>query len=99
MPVKPLPTGVAKRLPHPTLAPLVQRLDHIGIVEHSRGPEPTADFDHCTDDAGRALGLSVQLAADPASSLVASSCLRQLDRSLQSDGRFVDSEPRHPVRI
>ncbi len=87
--VAPFPDAVAERLPNPTLAPLVARLDHIGIVEHSYGHEPTADFGHCTDDAGRALGLAVQLARDPGASSVASSCLRQLDRSLQADGRFV----------
>lgn len=89
MRLTPLPTGVATRLPHPTLAPLVDRLDHIGIVEHSRGAEPTAEFGHCTDDAGRALGLAVQLSADPGARVLASACLRQLDRSLQNDGSFV----------
>ena len=51
-------------LPAPTLAPLAARLDGVGIVEYARGATPTADFGHCTDDAGRALGVAVQLSSD-----------------------------------
>ncbi len=87
--VTPFPIDTADRLPRPTLAPLRARLDLFGIVEHARGNEPTADFGHCTDDAGRALALAVQLDADPDAHFVAAACLRQLDRTLQPDGHFV----------
>lgn len=93
--VAPLPDNVARRLPRPTLAPLRHRLDTVGIVEHARGSVPSAAFGHCTDDAGRALGLATQLQADPDANTVASSCLRQLDRSLGSDGRFVTRLDEH----
>lgn len=87
--MKPVPEEIACRLPHPTLVPLVRRLDDIGLVEHSYETAPTADFGHCTDDAGRALGVALQHGSDPTAALLASACLRQLDRSLQDDGHFV----------
>lgn len=87
--MKPLPDEIACRLPHPSLVPLVRRLDDVGLVEHSYEAWPTADFGHCTDDAGRALGLAVQHDADPAATLLASTCLEQLDRSLRDDGHFL----------
>ena len=75
-------------LPAPTLAPLAARLDAVGIVEYARGATPTADFGHCTDDAGRALGVAAQLSSDPDAGTVARACLRQLGVSLRPDGRF-----------
>jgi hypothetical protein len=80
--VTPLQHGIAARLPRASLAPLVRRLDHVGVMEHARGPVPSAEYGHCTDDAGRALGLAVMLDGDPDAEVVASACLRQLDRSL-----------------
>lgn len=75
-------------LPVPRLAPLVARLDDVGIVEHARGATPVPDFGHCAEDAGRALGLAALLSSDPDAEVVSSACLRQLERSLRSDGQF-----------
>lgn len=74
--------------PVASLAALVDRIDSVGIVEHARGPNPSPEFGHCTDDAGRALGLAGQLADDPRAATVAVACLGQLEASLRCDGRF-----------
>ncbi len=76
-------------LPRANLAPLLTRLDRFGIVEHARGSVPAPESGHCTDDAGRALGLAVALPRDPDARTVATACLRQLDTALQPDGHFV----------
>jgi hypothetical protein len=81
--VRPLQHGLPARLPLASLAPLVWRLDDVGVIEHARGPVPSAEYGHCTDDAGRALGLAVMLDDDPDAKVLASACLRQLDRSLR----------------
>lgn len=99
MVVGPLPPADDARLPHPTLEPIVRRIDAIGVVEHAVGRRPTAAHGHCTDDAGRALGVAVRIADDPRCGLVASACLRQLERALQRDGVFAlrldeDGRPR-----
>ncbi|MGZ4701554.1 MAG: glycosyltransferase [Ilumatobacteraceae bacterium] len=75
-------------IPVPTLRCLTRRLDSVGLVEHAREQRPTAAFGHCTDDAGRALGLAAQLASDPDCATLAQACLRQLGASLRPDGVF-----------
>ena len=72
-----------------SFAPLVARLDHVGLIEHSRGRVPAPEFGHCTDDAGRALALASSLSRLPGALLVASACIAQLERALQTSGRFV----------
>ena len=71
------------------LQPIADRLDDVGLIEHARGPVPEPAFGHCTDDAGRALGLAAAMPDDPLAELVAAACLAQLERSLAPDGRFV----------
>lgn len=80
--------GLLTEVPGPTLTCLMRRLDRLGIVEHARDERPTADFGHCTDDAGRALGLAAQLSSDPDSGALARACLDQLGASLRPDGVF-----------
>lgn len=75
-------------LPEPTLAPLMNRLDDVGVVEHARLDRPAAELGHCTDDAGRTLVIAAQLSTDPDVDEVARVCLRQLRVSLRPDGLF-----------
>lgn len=64
------------RLPSLSLAPLVGRLDRVGIIEHSIRSVPAPELGHCADDAGRALGLACSLPDDPDAQRVAEACLR-----------------------
>lgn len=77
------------RLPRVSMIPLLRLIDEVGIVEHSNGPVPDPTQGHCTDDAGRALGLAAMLPKDLASPEIAERCLAQLQRSMVSPGRFV----------
>lgn len=77
------------RLPRVSMIPVLRLIDDIGIVEHSNGAIPDPSQGHCTDDAGRALGLASMLPKDLASPEIAERCLAQLQRSMVSPGRFV----------
>ncbi len=77
------------RLPRVSMIPVLRLMDEIGIVEHSNGSVPDPAQGHCTDDAGRALGLAAQLPLDLAAPEIAERCLAQLQRSMVSPGRFV----------
>ena len=68
---------------------LLARLDPVGLVEHSHGRIPSPELGHCTDDAGRALGLAARLYPQPGTLEVADACLTQLERSLLPNGSFV----------
>lgn len=70
------------------MIPLLRLMDDVGIVEHSIGSVPDPAQGHCTDDAGRALGLAAMLPKDLASPEIALRCLAQLQRSLLAPGRF-----------
>ena len=78
----------AEPLPRATLVPLLRLLDWVGIVEHSNGAEPDPTSGHCTDDAGRALGVAALLHDDIAAEVIAESCLTQLRDSLLGRGIF-----------
>lgn len=71
-----------------SLRPLLDRIDEIGVVEHSHGSNLAPELGHCTDDAGRALALAAALSDDTESRAIASACLSQLERSIGDDGRF-----------
>ncbi|MBU6329711.1 MAG: glycosyltransferase [Acidobacteria bacterium] len=75
-------------LPRPTLVPLLRLLDWVGIVEHSVGSEPDPTSGHCTDDAGRALGMAALLHDDIAAEVIAECCLAQLRDSIVAPGQF-----------
>lgn len=77
------------RLPRVSMIPVLRLMDEVGIVEHSNGPIPDPTQGHCTDDAGRALGLAAMLPRDLASPEIAERCLAQLQRSMVAPGRFV----------
>ena len=77
------------RLPRVSMIPMLRLVDEVGIVEHSNGSIPDPTQGHCTDDAGRALGLAAMLPKDLASPEIAERCLAQLQRSLVAPGRFV----------
>ncbi len=77
------------RLPRVSMIPVLRLIDEVGIVEHSNGSIPDPSQGHCTDDAGRALGLAALLPNDLASPEIAERCLAQLQRSLVAPGRFV----------
>ena len=81
-------TPPTAQLPKPTLVPLLRLLDWVGIVEHSNGVEPDPTSGHCTDDAGRALGLAAQLHGDIAAEVIAECCLAQLRDSIVGYGQF-----------
>ena len=81
-------TSPNAQLPKPTLVPLLRLLDWVGIVEHSNGVEPDPTSGHCTDDAGRALGMAAQLHGDIAAEVIAESCLAQLRDSVVGYGQF-----------
>lgn len=76
------------QLPNATLLPLLRLLDWVGIVEHSNGREPDPTSGHCTDDAGRALGMAAQLHTDIAAEVIAEACLAQLRDSILGRGRL-----------
>ncbi|NCY15374.1 MAG: glycosyltransferase [Actinobacteria bacterium] len=78
----------AERLPRATLVPLLRLFDWVGIVEHSNGSEPDPTSGHCTDDAGRALGMAAQLHTDVAAEVIAECCLAQLRDSIVGRGSF-----------
>ncbi len=82
IPLRPALVGV----PTPSLAALIPRLDDVGIIEHARGARPDRSSGHCSDDAGRALGLACLLASDPDAPRVATACLEQLRRSITPTG-------------
>lgn len=82
-------TTIRDRLPRASMIPVLRLIDDIGIVEHSNGSVPDPSQGHCTDDAGRALGLAAKLPQDLASAEIAGRCLAQLQRSMVSPGRFV----------
>lgn len=69
----------------PTLAPLLARFTKVGIVEHSIGATPDPTSGHCTDDAGRALGVAALLNGDELADEIAIRCLHQLSVSRTSD--------------
>jgi hypothetical protein len=77
-----------EQLPKPTLVPLLRLLDWVGIVEHSNGSEPDPTSGHCTDDAGRALGMAALLHTDIAAEVIAECCLAQLRDSIVGRGHF-----------
>ena len=77
------------RLPRVSMIPVLRLMDEVGIVEHSNGSVPDPSQGHCTDDAGRALGLAASLPRDLASAEIAERCLAQLQRSMVTPGRFV----------
>lgn len=81
-------TASIAQLPKPTLVPLLRLLDWVGIVEHSNGVEPDPCSGHCTDDAGRALGLAALLHADIAAEVIAECCLAQLNDSVVGHGQL-----------
>jgi hypothetical protein len=68
--------------------PLLRLLDWVGIVEHSNGSEPDPTSGHCTDDAGRALGMAALLHTDIAAEVIAECCLAQLRDSIVGHGHF-----------
>ncbi len=80
--------SIAQQLPRATLVPLLRLLDWVGIVEHSNGDEPDPTSGHCTDDAGRALGLAAQMHSDIAAEAIAECCLTQLRDSIVGHGTF-----------
>ena len=77
------------RLPRVSMIPVLRLIDDVGIIEHSNGSVPDPSQGHCTDDAGRALGLAAMLPKDLASAEIAERCLAQLQRSMVTPGRFV----------
>ena len=81
-------TAPSAQLPRPTLVPLLRLLDWVGIVEHSNGVEPDPTSGHCTDDAGRALGMAALLHSDIAAEVIAECCLAQLRDSVVGRGQF-----------
>lgn len=74
------------RLPRPTLVPLLRLVDRVGLIEHADRHRPDPRLGHCTDDAGRALGLSAELHDDLAAEVLSHVCLAQLQASRSGDG-------------
>ncbi|MBI5089727.1 MAG: glycosyltransferase [Actinobacteria bacterium] len=70
----------------PSLAPIVARLDGVGLIEHAVGSTPSPTSGHCADDAGRALAVAARMRWDPDAVVVIDACLGQLERSLRPDG-------------
>lgn len=79
-----LPTSTTF-LPFPSLEPLRSRFTAVGIVEHSVGDQPDPSSGHCTDDAGRALGVAAMLPGDEFADEIAIRCLHQLTSSRTSN--------------
>lgn len=70
------------------LGALLRRVDDVGIIEHARRRFPDPELGHCTDDAGRGLGMAARLSPNPMAVQLATACLNQLDASLRFDGTF-----------
>lgn len=87
----------------PSLRHVAQLTDDLGVVEHARLADPRPDLGYCTDDAGRALALTVRLPADPHAHRIATAALGFLERAAAgagafrlrcgADGRWTDDAP------
>lgn len=95
--------ALAPIVPQPGLGSLRTRFSAVGIIEHSIGSEPDIHSGHCTDDAGRTLGVAALLDGDEYADEIAIRCLHQLSVSrsteallhlrLGADGKPTDDPP------
>ncbi len=76
------------RWPDVSLRHIGRLTDDVGIAEHARASVPRRDLGYCTDDAGRALAVAVDLPTDPDARRVATVALGFLDAAHVGGGRF-----------
>lgn len=62
--------------------------DDVGFVEHSTGPNPDAGQGHCTDDAGRLLGVLASASGQPRARALCLHAIDFLERTHLGGGRF-----------
>lgn len=74
--------------PAPTLAHLARLTTPDGLFEHARLSSPRTDIGYCTDDAGRLLALTVDLAHDESAPSLARISLDFLRRAHRGGGQF-----------